>query len=45
MNVLRMVKVFGWEQKLIDRLAEKRDDELNFVQRRQLLNLLNNVLK
>ncbi|ETW87620.1 ABC transporter [Heterobasidion irregulare TC 32-1] len=44
MNVLRMVKVFGWEHKLIERLAEKRDDELNFVQRRQLLNLLNNVL-
>ena len=45
MNVLRMVKLFGWEQKINNRVAEKRDDELKFIKRRQLLNLLNNVLK
>ncbi|THH12876.1 hypothetical protein EW146_g7283 [Bondarzewia mesenterica] len=44
MNVLRMIKLFGWEPKINERVAEKRDDELRFVKRRQLLNLLNNNL-
>ncbi|EIM92492.1 uncharacterized protein STEHIDRAFT_127305 [Stereum hirsutum FP-91666 SS1] len=41
MNVLRMIKLFGWEPKINERVAEKRDDELRWIRRRQLLNLLN----
>lgn len=45
MNVLRMIKLFGWEPKINERVAEKRDDELRWIRRRQLLNLLNGNMK
>ncbi|KAJ7283157.1 P-loop containing nucleoside triphosphate hydrolase protein [Mycena rebaudengoi] len=45
-NVLRMVKLFGWETKMKDRIATKafacyktRDEELIWVRKRQLLSL------
>ncbi|KAH9986083.1 hypothetical protein BJV74DRAFT_845474 [Russula compacta] len=41
MNILRMIKLFGWEPKIAERLAEKREDELQYVKIRQILNLLN----
>ncbi|KAF5336910.1 hypothetical protein D9611_003444 [Ephemerocybe angulata] len=37
MNVLRMVKMFGWEKKMNDRIAEKREEELRYVWKRQIL--------
>ncbi|KAJ7274255.1 P-loop containing nucleoside triphosphate hydrolase protein [Mycena rebaudengoi] len=43
-NVLRMVKLFGWETKMKDRIAGKRDDELIWIRRRRLLELANNVV-
>ncbi|KAJ3564415.1 hypothetical protein NP233_g8309 [Leucocoprinus birnbaumii] len=42
MNVLRMIKLFGWETKMNDRIAEKREDELLWLWKRQLLELINN---
>ena len=45
MNVLRMVKMFGWEPKMEDRLAQKRDDELKLIWLRQMLDILNGTLK
>ncbi|KAF9481117.1 multidrug resistance-associated ABC transporter [Pholiota conissans] len=30
-NVLRMVKLFGWEEKMSKRIREARDDELNSI--------------
>ncbi|KAI0052513.1 P-loop containing nucleoside triphosphate hydrolase protein [Auriscalpium vulgare] len=44
MGVLRMVKLFGWEPKIDEKLAEKRDVELKFIRKRQLLNLVNGNL-
>ncbi|KAI0045217.1 P-loop containing nucleoside triphosphate hydrolase protein [Auriscalpium vulgare] len=44
MGVLRMIKLFGWEPKIDDKVAEKRDLELKFIKKRQLLNLLNGDL-
>ncbi|KAI0076652.1 P-loop containing nucleoside triphosphate hydrolase protein [Panus rudis PR-1116 ss-1] len=41
MNVIRMVKLFGWEQKMSDRLAEKREEELKAVRKTRLLDLAN----
>ncbi|TFY83125.1 hypothetical protein EWM64_g881 [Hericium alpestre] len=44
MNVLRMIKLFGWEPRTNDRIADKRADELKWIRRRQLLDLLNNTI-
>ncbi|KZV72448.1 P-loop containing nucleoside triphosphate hydrolase protein [Peniophora sp. CONT] len=43
MNVLRMVKLFGWEHKLADRVSSKRTDELQWIRTRELLKLANRL--
>jgi len=45
MNVLRMVKMFGWEKRMNETVADKREEELNYVWKRQLLDLTNGVVK
>jgi hypothetical protein len=45
MNVLRMIKLFGWERQMNERVAEKREEELNWLWKRQMLDLLNGMLK
>ncbi|KAI0066574.1 P-loop containing nucleoside triphosphate hydrolase protein [Artomyces pyxidatus] len=42
--VLRMIKLFGWEPKMADRLAGKRDIELRFVRRKEILNMLTGIV-
>ncbi|KAF8058246.1 hypothetical protein FPV67DRAFT_1565726 [Lyophyllum atratum] len=44
MNVLRMIKLFGWEKKMNEKVAEKREKELFWVWRRQILDLINGNL-
>ncbi|KAJ7693691.1 P-loop containing nucleoside triphosphate hydrolase protein, partial [Mycena rosella] len=44
MNVLRMIKLFGWERQMNERVAEKREEELNWIWKRQMLDLLNGTL-
>ncbi|GLB36501.1 putative atp-binding cassette [Lyophyllum shimeji] len=44
MNVLRMIKLFGWERKMDEKVAEKRDKELVWVWRRQILDMINGNL-
>ncbi|KDQ56810.1 hypothetical protein JAAARDRAFT_131890 [Jaapia argillacea MUCL 33604] len=41
MNVLRMVKLFGWESKIAQQVAEKREEELKWQWKRQILSLWN----
>ncbi|EJT98573.1 P-loop containing nucleoside triphosphate hydrolase protein [Dacryopinax primogenitus] len=41
MNVLRMVKMFGWESRVKEQIAEKRDEELKYVKQRQIMHLAN----
>ncbi|KAH7073426.1 hypothetical protein BKA62DRAFT_734051, partial [Auriculariales sp. MPI-PUGE-AT-0066] len=41
MGLLRMIKLFGWESKINERLREKREDELVWIKKGRLLNLLN----
>ena len=31
MNVIRMIKMFGWESKIQNRIDERREEELNYV--------------
>ncbi|KAJ7578270.1 P-loop containing nucleoside triphosphate hydrolase protein [Mycena floridula] len=41
LNVLRMVKMFGWERKLKDKLEDKREEELVYVMRGRVLDMMN----
>ncbi|TCD68834.1 hypothetical protein EIP91_009701 [Steccherinum ochraceum] len=43
MNVIRMIKLFGWEPKVNDQIADKREEELVYVRRFKLLELANGV--
>ncbi|KAF8898485.1 hypothetical protein BD779DRAFT_1607278 [Infundibulicybe gibba] len=45
MNVLRMIKLFGWESKINTKVAGKRDEELVWIWKRQILDLINGNLK
>ena len=45
MNVVRMVKMFGWETKMGNQLREKRDDELKLILQRFYISLVNQNLK
>jgi hypothetical protein len=40
-----MVKLFGWERKINEKVAQRRDEELTWVRRRQLLEMFNGNLK
>ncbi|KAF9243741.1 P-loop containing nucleoside triphosphate hydrolase protein [Melanogaster broomeanus] len=42
MNVLRMVKLFGWQKKMGERISEKREVELLLTWKLKLLELVNN---
>lgn len=44
MNVLRMIKMFGWEKKMDEKVSEKREAELKWIWRRQLLDLISATL-
>ncbi|KAL1937768.1 hypothetical protein VTO73DRAFT_12921 [Trametes versicolor] len=41
MNVIRMIKLFGWEPKVADQLAGKREDELKYIWKYKVLELVN----
>ncbi|KAF7290261.1 Multidrug resistance-associated ABC transporter protein [Mycena indigotica] len=43
-NVLRMIKLFGWEQKMEDRILEKRDLELSWIRKRQFIELISSTV-
>ncbi|KAG9012453.1 hypothetical protein FRB94_006069 [Tulasnella sp. JGI-2019a] len=40
-SVIRMIKLFGWENKVNKQIEEKRDEELKYIKRRQLWNVGN----
>jgi hypothetical protein len=45
MGILRMIKLFGWEPKIAARLDERREQELQYIKMRQILNLVNGNIK
>ncbi len=45
MNVLRMIKMFGWEGKIADQISVNRENELVWIRKTFLLRLLNMVTK
>ncbi|KAJ7034289.1 P-loop containing nucleoside triphosphate hydrolase protein [Mycena alexandri] len=48
MNVLRMIKLFGWEAKMLSRVNAKRDEELHWIWKREIFewvaNTVNNLI-
>lgn len=45
LNVIRMIKLFGWEKKMNDKLSVKRNEELAMQKKRQLLELVSSMVK
>ena len=45
MNIIRMVKLFGWETKINERIAATREEELKGVRKREILTMLIHVLQ
>ncbi|KAL0565313.1 hypothetical protein V5O48_016710 [Marasmius crinis-equi] len=45
MNVIRMVKMFGWEQKMNSRVTEKREKEMYWIWRLRFLHMATNITK
>ncbi|KAJ7732681.1 multidrug resistance-associated ABC transporter [Mycena metata] len=43
-NVVRMIKMFGWEKQMNEKIAEKREDELTWIWRRKVLYTANGIL-
>ena len=45
MNVIRMIKVFGWEKRIDDRISAKREEELAYQRKRIILEIISDILK
>lgn len=45
LNVIRMIKMFGWEKKIESQVGRKRDEELHFMQKKRLWALAIDDLK
>lgn len=45
LNVIRMIKLFGWENKMNEKLSVKRNEELAMQKKRQLLELVTSMVK
>ena len=45
MNVLRMVKLFGWETRVTETIAQARENELKYIWRHKVLNLALDCVK
>lgn len=45
MNVLRMIKLFGWERKINGRIRDQRVEELSLTRKRSFLQLSSDMIK
>ena len=45
MNVLRMIKLFGWERKINGRIRGQRVEELSLTRKRSFLQLSSDMIK
>ena len=45
MNIIRMIKLFGWEPRVNDQVAEKREEELFYIGRFRILGLISRNVK
>ena len=40
-----MIKVFGWEKRIDEKIADKREEELAYQRKRVILEIISNILK
>ena len=45
MNVIRMIKVFGWEKHIDDKISAKREEELAYQRKMIVLGIASSILK
>lgn len=45
MGVIRMIKLFGWESRTSDDIADKRKEELKHIRKFKILELLGDGIK
>lgn len=45
MNAIRMIKVFSWEKRIDEKIADKREEELVYQRKRIILEITSNILK
>ena len=45
LNVVRMIKLFGWEARVAERIKSRREAELAFLRKTKFLELTNNIIK
>ena len=45
MNVIRMIKIFGWEKHIDEKISAKREEELGYQRKRIILEIISNILK
>jgi len=40
-----MIKVFGWEKRIDEKISAKRDEELAYQRKRVILEIISNIFK
>ena len=45
MNIVRMIKVFGWEKRIEEKIAGKREEELAYQRKWIIFEIISNILK
>ena len=45
LNMIRMIKLFGWEGKMKEQIDEKRNEELVYVRKLKFMEMANEVIK
>ncbi|KAJ4481119.1 P-loop containing nucleoside triphosphate hydrolase protein [Lentinula aciculospora] len=45
MNIFRMIKLFGWEKRMLRKISEAREDELHLLRKKQYTDLFGAVSK
>lgn len=45
MNVIRMIKLFGWEGRIEEKIATKREEELAYQRKWIILEITSNIFK
>ena len=44
MNVIRMIKLFGWEGRMSSQIDGKRSEELDYIRKLRFMELANSIL-
>ena len=45
MNIMRMIKLFSWEERMLGQVNEKREEELKWILKREIFETVANVIK